>query len=155
MPPRKRVKPVAPSLAANVITVLGVLQREPKAPPPYSPTLSAIPYEMTVAAGPPNNSVAEARLPANERPSVLVTDTAKNPVENVRVRFEVISGGGQVTGYNQLTDANGVATVGSWTLGKSTVDEGKNVLRAYIGPAVPPGHIPDPKSPFPKLSRYL
>jgi hypothetical protein len=150
--PMGPVRPASPNLAANVNTVIGVLQKEPAPFPRYSPTLSPIPYEMTRNAGPPNNSAADTRLPANQRPSVVVTDIDNNPVENVRVRFEVISGGGHVSSANQLTDANGVATVGSWTLGKATVHKGRNALEAYISPAVPPGHTPDRKNPFPKLS---
>src|SRR6185295_12175410 len=45
----------------------------------------------------------------------------------VSVTFSVASGGGSITGASQTTDANGVATIGSWTLGTSA---GANSLAA-------------------------
>lgn len=52
-------------------------------------------------------------------PSVLVTDQFGNPVENVNVTFAVTAGGGSETGSVQITNASGVATVGSWMLGQT------------------------------------
>ncbi|HEU0014056.1 MAG TPA: Ig-like domain-containing protein [Longimicrobium sp.] len=60
-------------------------------------------------------------------PAVTVTDTYGNPVAGVAVTFAVASGGGSVTGENATTDAFGVATVGSWTLGGTA---GANTLDA-------------------------
>ena len=57
-----------------------------------------------------NTSVATA-------PSVLVTDAHGNPVSGTTVTFAVASGGGSVTGGGATTNASGIATVGSWTLG--------------------------------------
>ena len=50
-------------------------------------------------------------------PSVLVTDANNNPVSGVAVTFAVASGNGSITGASATTDASGIATVGSWTLG--------------------------------------
>ncbi|MGE5803902.1 MAG: beta strand repeat-containing protein, partial [Gemmatimonadota bacterium] len=50
-------------------------------------------------------------------PSVIVRDASANPVLGVTVTFAVASGGGSVTGATQTTNAAGIATVGSWTLG--------------------------------------
>ena len=50
-------------------------------------------------------------------PSVLVRDALSNPVSGVSVTFSVASGGGSVTGGSATTNASGIATVGSWTLG--------------------------------------
>ncbi|MFL5560261.1 MAG: hypothetical protein ACJ79K_02190, partial [Gemmatimonadaceae bacterium] len=55
--------------------------------------------------------------PVNPAPSVIVTNASGGPLPNVRVTFLVSAGGGQVVGGSQLTNASGVATVGSWTLG--------------------------------------
>ena len=52
-------------------------------------------------------------------PSVKVTDQFGNAVSGVAVTFAVTAGGGSVTGGNQVTNAGGIATVGSWTLGSS------------------------------------
>ncbi|MEI6364003.1 MAG: Ig-like domain-containing protein, partial [Actinomycetes bacterium] len=50
-------------------------------------------------------------------PAVLVTDANNNPVSGVAVTFAVASGGGSVIGGSTTTNASGIATVGSWTLG--------------------------------------
>ncbi|MBK9067044.1 MAG: carboxypeptidase regulatory-like domain-containing protein [Gemmatimonadetes bacterium] len=63
-------------------------------------------------------------------PSVLVTDQSGNPVSGVSVTFAVATGGGSVTGGAATTDAGGIATVGSWTLGASV---GANTLTATSG----------------------
>jgi predicted Fe-Mo cluster-binding NifX family protein len=60
-------------------------------------------------------------------PSVLVTDTNNNPVSGVAVTFAVYSGGGSVSGGSATTNAFGIATVGSWSLGTTP---GANSLRA-------------------------
>ena len=60
-------------------------------------------------------------------PSVKVTDSAGTPVAGVPVTFAVASGGGSITGGSTTTNASGIATVGSWTLGASP---GANTLTA-------------------------
>lgn len=50
-------------------------------------------------------------------PSVIAMDANGNPVSGVPVTFAVTAGGGSQTGAMQTTNAGGVATVGSWTLG--------------------------------------
>src|SRR5437660_11017228 len=58
-------------------------------------------------------------------PSVIVRDATNNPVQGVGVTFAPASGGGSVTGAEQTTNAAGIATVGSWTLGTTA---GPNTL---------------------------
>lgn len=60
-------------------------------------------------------------------PSVRVNDVNGNPVAAVPVAFAITSGGGTVTGGSQLTNAQGVATVGSWLLGTTA---GANTVTA-------------------------
>ncbi len=60
-------------------------------------------------------------------PAVLVTDQSGNPVSGVGVTFAVASGGGSVVGGAATTNAAGLATVTSWTLGTSA---GSNTLTA-------------------------
>jgi hypothetical protein len=93
-------------------------------------SISAV-FSATVVAGPPasiaiaagNNQQASANAPVPTPPTVLVRDANDNPVSGVPVRFEVISGGGTITGASTTTNNNGVAQVGSWTLGSSGANE--------------------------------
>jgi hypothetical protein len=82
------------------------------------------PASIAVAAG--NNQPAAANSPVPTPPAVLVRDANDNPVSGVPVTFEVVSGGGSITGASTTTDNSGIARVGSWTLGPA----GSNVLRA-------------------------
>jgi hypothetical protein len=60
-------------------------------------------------------------------PSVQVTDVYSNPVSGVPVTFQIVGGGGSITGASQLTGAQGIATLGSWTLGATV---GMNTVTA-------------------------
>lgn len=55
------------------------------------------------------------------RPSVRATDAFGNGLAGISVAFVVTGGGGTLSGGAQTTDAAGVATVGSWTLGTAAV----------------------------------
>ena len=79
---------------------------------------------ISPAAGTNQHAAAGSRVPV--RPAVSVRDARENPVAGVQVEFEVITGGGSITGASTVTDSDGRAEVGSWTLGSS----GPNVLRA-------------------------
>ncbi|MEP6507814.1 MAG: hypothetical protein ABJC63_06265 [Gemmatimonadales bacterium] len=60
-------------------------------------------------------------------PSVIVKDANGNLKSGITVTFAVASGGGSITGAASVTNAAGVAAVGSWTLGSSA---GANSLSA-------------------------
>jgi len=60
-------------------------------------------------------------------PAVRVTDGLNSPVANVTISFEVTGGGGNVSGPEQTTGADGVATLGQWTLGTTA---GPNAVQA-------------------------
>lgn len=66
-----------------------------------------------------NGQSAVAGQPVVTAPSAIVRDAFNNPVAGVSVTFAVASGGGQITGSAQTTNAAGIATVGSWTLGNT------------------------------------
>jgi hypothetical protein len=51
------------------------------------------------------------------KPCVRVVDADGQSVAGFHVYFDVTSGGGSVTGADAVSDASGIATVGSWTLG--------------------------------------
>ena len=81
---------------------------------------------LAISAG--NNQVAVQGTPVAERPTVRLTDGSGNPVSGAAVAFAVTGGGGSATGLNQVTDAQGLASVGSWTLGSTT----PNTLTATV-----------------------
>ena len=106
--------------------------------------LSGSPVSFGVVAlpGPPAQLLAVAGLgqlatvatALLTRPAVLLKDAGGNPVAGARVTFSVSGGGGSLTGGTQLTNAAGVATLGSWTLGTIA---GPNTLTASA-PGVTP-----------------
>jgi parallel beta-helix repeat protein len=73
-----------------------------------------------------------------DRPTAVVYDAFDNVVPGTTVGFEVISGGGSATATVQVTDVNGLATVGGWTLGAG--DNPQELL------AIAPGLIDSPVS---------
>jgi adhesin/invasin len=83
------------------------------------------PAKIVVNAGDNQSVAAGAAVPV--APSVKVTDAGDNPIANVPITFAVASGGGTITGATTTTNASGIATVGSWTLGAAA---GPNTLRA-------------------------
>jgi len=73
------------------------------------------PASVTSVAG--NNQTAAAGTAVPIPPSVRVSDAFGNLVAGAQVSFSVLSGGGTVTNGLRQTNAQGVATVGSWVLG--------------------------------------
>jgi adhesin/invasin len=98
---------------------------------PVSFTATAVPgAAFQIAVGGGNGQSAIAGQVVATPPSVLVRDQFTNPVSGVSVTFAVATGGGSITGGSQTTNASGVATVGSWTLGTVA---GPNSLTATSG----------------------
>src|SRR5438034_8183120 len=103
---------------------------------------SPVSFGVVALAGPPAQLLAVAGVgqlatvatALLTRPAVLLKDAGGNPVAGASVTFTVSSGGGSLTGGTQLTNAAGVATVGSWTLGTIA---GPNTLTASA-PGVTP-----------------
>ena len=81
----------------------------------------------SIAANSPASQVGKIGLPVVSPPSVKVTSASGAPMAGVTVTFQVTSGGGSVTGATQVTNASGIATVGSWILGNTP---GTNTLSA-------------------------
>ncbi|HEY6223032.1 MAG TPA: leishmanolysin-related zinc metalloendopeptidase, partial [Gemmatimonadales bacterium] len=65
--------------------------------------------------------------PLNFPPSVLIRDGAGTPIAGKQVTFAVSGGAGVVSGGNAVSDANGIASVTSWTVGA-----GANALTATV-----------------------
>ena len=103
----------------------------------YAPLVSApiglavgAPAAVAAAAGDGQTATVGSAVPV--APAVVVSDLSGTPVAGVAVAFAVASGGGKVTGANATTGADGVATVGSWTLGSTA---GANELTATVDAA--------------------
>ena len=84
--------------------------------------------QIAVSAG--NSQSATAGTAVAAPPSIIVKDASNAPVSGVMVTFAVTSGGGSITSPTVITAANGIATVGSWTLGTTA---GPNALSATNG----------------------
>ncbi|HYX91597.1 MAG TPA: hypothetical protein VE782_08545, partial [Myxococcaceae bacterium] len=110
------------------------------------------PDVMAVVAG--MDQIAEVGTMLPVPPAVSVRDQYGNPVAGLVVTFAVTGGGGSVTGAQTETDPEGVATLGSWTMGPS---EGFNTLTATV-PGLPPLPITAaavPPSKYDVTLRYL
>jgi hypothetical protein len=95
----------------------------------FNATATAIvpPGSVALSAGDNQGAMAGTALPT--RPAVLVKDASGNPAPGKTVTFAVTGGGGSLTGAVVTTDANGIAAVGSWTLG---AQGGPNTLTATV-----------------------
>ena len=78
---------------------------------------AALPGASTMSINGGNNVSGVAGQQVGTAPSVKITDSEGNPVAGVTVTFAVLTGGGSITGATPTTNASGIATVGSWTLG--------------------------------------
>jgi lysophospholipase L1-like esterase len=105
---------LGPNAGPNTLTATaGTLQGSPIV---FSATgVAAPPVAMAINAGNQQSVPSNTAVPV--RPSVLVTDAAGKGVPNITVAFTIRSGSGTITGVNPVTDASGIATLGSWTLG--------------------------------------
>lgn len=81
---------------------------------------------VVVNQGNGQHGLVGARL--NVPPSVLLKDGAGTPIAGKTVTFAVTGGGGSLTGASAMTNASGIATVGSWI-----VTSGANALTATVG----------------------
>ena len=82
---------------------------------------------LAVNGGNNQNGAAGSALPTN--PSVLARDDAGTPVAGVTVFFAVLSGGGSIAQTSAVTNSQGIASPGTWTLGTST---GTQLLSAQV-----------------------
>lgn len=108
------------SLTASSVGTIG-------SPLTFTATATAVPVAtaMTKQAGDAQTGVVSSAVAV--APAVKLVDASGNPVAGVAVTFAVATGGGSVTGASATTNALGIATVGSWTLGATA---GANTLTA-------------------------
>ena len=72
---------------------------------------------MATVAG--DNQTGPAGVALATAPAVKVTNAAGAPVSGVSIAFSVPQGSGSITGAAATTGADGVATVGSWTIAQA------------------------------------
>ncbi len=99
--------------------------------PTDTPTLNggqastAAAASMQAVAGSSQSATVGTAVPV--APAVVIKDTQGAPVAGVRVNFTVTMGGGNVNAPSTVTDAQGLANAGGWTLGSG---QGGNVVEA-------------------------
>ena len=89
---------------------------------------AAAPTQLTINAG--NAQTATSGAAVSIAPSVLLKDVYNNLVEGNTVSFSVTGGGGSISPATVASDASGIATATSWTLGTTA---GTNTLTATTG----------------------
>lgn len=133
----------------------------PVEPGPTDPT----PASLAITAG--DQQEAPAGVTVGVAPAVVVRDASGQPLSGVSVQFAVIEGSGSVAVATPSTNAAGVASSGSWTLGpngtqrlqaqvgslpavtfEATITPGTEYLVATIGSGGGTFEITDPAHPF-------
>lgn len=84
-------------------------------PPLVLTAYAAIPGSVTVTAGDGQAAMAGSAVPVV--PTVVVRDSVGRPLAGLTVVFDVTEGGGSVGTASTTTNASGIASPGSWTLG--------------------------------------
>ncbi|HEU0012622.1 MAG TPA: Ig-like domain-containing protein [Longimicrobium sp.] len=87
------------------------------------------PFAVTALPGVPASQSATAGASVPVAPAVRVTDEGGRALADVPVTFAVALGGGSVAGGAAVTDGDGIARAGGWTLGTTA---GANVLTATV-----------------------
>lgn len=103
-----------PSTCARVAAVIAIAALSVAAASCHNNTG---PKPVYVAYNAGNNQTATAGTAVAIPPSVIVQDQQFKPVQSVLIIYSVTQGGGSITGDSAYSDVNGIATVGSWTLG--------------------------------------
>ena len=116
-------------VATITMTLVWSCGGESKLPqaPPSPPDIT--PASVTPVTG-TDNQTAVAGTAVAKPPSVTVANAAGTRLSGVTVSFAVTAGGASISGALDTTDAKGVATAGSWTLGPTA---GTNTLIATVG----------------------
>jgi hypothetical protein len=111
----------APGANTLTATVAGL------APVPFAAVALAATATISLRSVVPDTAPVTTRI--TPAPAVAVLDAGGNPMADVTVSFSIADGNGSVTGAQQQTDAEGVATVGGWTLGTAA---GTQRLQAVV-----------------------
>lgn len=113
------------SIAIVATVLVGLAACENESPTDLSRD-SSVGLNLAIVSGDSQTGVVRRLL--EEFLVFRVTDSAGQPVVGLRVEWEVVAGGGSVSGKRHETDAEGLAA-GNFTLGP---DPGKHVARATV-----------------------
>ena len=91
-----------------------------------TPAAPGVPATVTAVSVTSQNVVVNQLATA---PSVVVKDANGLVLSGITVDFAITGGGGSVTGASQVTDGQGIATVGSWRVGQTV---GPNTMTATV-----------------------
>jgi hypothetical protein len=117
---------VGNSVGPNVMTATAAVAI-PGSPATFTASAVLAGSSPSVAANSGNGQHGLVGAPLNFSPSVVVVDGAGTPIAGKQVTFAVSGGGGVISGGSAVTDASGIASVGSWTVGA-----GANALTATV-----------------------
>ena len=120
------------SITAICIVLAACGGSTPPEPPPPPPPPPPTPSVVEVSAG--DGQQAAPGTAVATPPAVTVRSSNGTPVPNVTVTFAIDSGGGTVGSPTATTNASGVASPGSWTVGAV---EGPQVLVATVAGVAP------------------
>ena len=101
--------------AAGLSTITGFWSGNPITDNATVTVTAGAASQMSINAGNAQSAIAGDAVAI--APSVLIRDAANNPVAGVSVTFAIVSGAGTLVDSVATSDVNGVATLGSWTLG--------------------------------------
>jgi hypothetical protein len=120
---------LGPAAGTNTLTATG-----PGLPTVQFQATGTVQVATTLTAVSSTSQAAPVGTAVPAPPSVRVADQAGQPMAGVQVTFAVTAGGGTLTGATATTNAAGVATAGSWTLGSAA---GQNTVTATAAGLTP------------------
>jgi hypothetical protein len=101
-----------PAVCCAALALLTACGSDSSGPPPV---IAGPPATITKTAG--DNQTADPGQAVSVKPTVTVKDAQGVPVPGIVVTFSVGDGSGTISGATPVTNAQGVATLGGWTLG--------------------------------------
>jgi hypothetical protein len=110
----------SPNLASLTFNATATAPAPPAPPAPVATAFQAIT---------PSTLAGSTGAAVSQPPAVIVKDQNGTPFSGASISFTVIAGGGTVSPATQVTGADGIARVTSWTLGPNV---GVNQVKASI-----------------------
>jgi hypothetical protein len=126
---------LGPGLGTNALTATAAGGGISGNPASFGATAVAAGSQPSVAAVAGDGQIGLVGFAVNAPPAVIVRAAGGAPLAGKSVQFAVTSGGGNVQGGSVVTDANGLARVGAWsvTLGTNTLSATVQDAGTYIG----------------------